>query len=294
MSEYQYYEFQALDRRLTENQMRELRVYSSRARITPTTFANDYSFSRFRGDPDMWMEQYFDASIYMTDVGMHIFQFRLPTRVLSADRARVYCRCDLASVREASGHLIFEFVSEEPRPGLLEPDGVLASLLPVREDVARGDLRVLYLGWLLAAQESQLADDDIEPPVPPGLGNPTHGLAAFVKFLKIDPTLLEAAAEESRPSKGARISQDEMRVWLASLPPTDKDDLLVKLMVGDDPHLGAELCCRLERQSEGYDSTAEVSRRTVGELLAAAEIRADLAPLKRRGAAGRIIELKQP
>jgi hypothetical protein len=34
MSEYQYYEFQALDRPLTEREMRELRGYSTRAAIT--------------------------------------------------------------------------------------------------------------------------------------------------------------------------------------------------------------------------------------------------------------------
>ncbi len=33
MSEYQYYEFQAVDRPLTQNQMSDLRAYSSRAQI---------------------------------------------------------------------------------------------------------------------------------------------------------------------------------------------------------------------------------------------------------------------
>jgi len=42
MSEYQYYEFQAIDRPLTEEEMRELRSCSSRARIRPTSFVNSY------------------------------------------------------------------------------------------------------------------------------------------------------------------------------------------------------------------------------------------------------------
>jgi hypothetical protein len=52
MSEHQYYEFQALDRPLTDKEMRELRGYSTRARITPTSFVNDYErgdFARQRG-----------------------------------------------------------------------------------------------------------------------------------------------------------------------------------------------------------------------------------------------------
>jgi hypothetical protein len=50
MSEYQYYEFQAIDRPLTAKEMDELRSYSTRARITPTSFVNDYSWGDFKGD----------------------------------------------------------------------------------------------------------------------------------------------------------------------------------------------------------------------------------------------------
>lgn len=42
MSEYQYYEFQGIDRPLTEKQMAELRAISTRARIMPTSFVNEY------------------------------------------------------------------------------------------------------------------------------------------------------------------------------------------------------------------------------------------------------------
>jgi len=34
-----------VDRRLSETEMRELRAYSTRARITPTSFVNDYSLA---------------------------------------------------------------------------------------------------------------------------------------------------------------------------------------------------------------------------------------------------------
>ena len=37
MSEYQYYDFQTADRRLSAKEMQELRAYSTRAVITPTT-----------------------------------------------------------------------------------------------------------------------------------------------------------------------------------------------------------------------------------------------------------------
>ena len=52
MSEYQYYEFQAIDRPLTEKEMADLRSRSTRAEISPTSFVNDYSWGSFRGDED--------------------------------------------------------------------------------------------------------------------------------------------------------------------------------------------------------------------------------------------------
>jgi hypothetical protein len=67
MSEYQYYEFQAIDRPLTEKEMRELRSYSSRAHITPASFVNDYSRGDFKGNEDTWMEKYFDAFLYLAN-----------------------------------------------------------------------------------------------------------------------------------------------------------------------------------------------------------------------------------
>jgi len=43
MSEYQYYEFRALDRPLTKKAMGVLRSISSRAEITSTSFINTYN-----------------------------------------------------------------------------------------------------------------------------------------------------------------------------------------------------------------------------------------------------------
>jgi hypothetical protein len=48
MSEYQYYEFRAVDRPLTNQQIRDLRRYSSRAEITATTFSVEYDWGTSR------------------------------------------------------------------------------------------------------------------------------------------------------------------------------------------------------------------------------------------------------
>lgn len=71
MSEYQYYEFRAVDRPLTNAQMGELRALSSRARITSKSFVNTYNYGDFRGSPDKLMATMFDAFVYVANWGTH-------------------------------------------------------------------------------------------------------------------------------------------------------------------------------------------------------------------------------
>jgi len=47
MSEYQYYEFQAIDKPLDKKAVQALRTLSSRAQITPTSFVNEYNWGDF-------------------------------------------------------------------------------------------------------------------------------------------------------------------------------------------------------------------------------------------------------
>ena len=51
MSEYQYYEFLAVDRPLDDDEQAEVRSLSTRARITATSFVNEYHWGDFKGDP---------------------------------------------------------------------------------------------------------------------------------------------------------------------------------------------------------------------------------------------------
>jgi hypothetical protein len=80
VSEYQYYEFRALDRRLTAEQQRRLRSLSSRAEISATRFTSEYSFGDFRGDPGRLLEEYFGAYLYAANWGTRELAFRLPGR----------------------------------------------------------------------------------------------------------------------------------------------------------------------------------------------------------------------
>jgi hypothetical protein len=93
MSEYQYYEFQALDRPLTSKEMGELRSVSSRATITAKQFVNHYNWRDFKGDPSVWVEKYFDAFLYLANWGTREVVFRVPRGALDLKTARQYCCC---------------------------------------------------------------------------------------------------------------------------------------------------------------------------------------------------------
>jgi hypothetical protein len=273
MSEYQYYEFQAIDRPLTEKEMTELRSYSTRARITPTSFVNDYSWGDFKGDADAWMEKYFDAFLYLANWGTHILKLRLPARLLGADGARPYCIGEHVSVREKNGKVILTFHSEDEEGGeWVEGEGQLASIISVRAELARGDRRALYLGWLLCAQSGDLDDHDIEPPVPAGLGELSASLESLVEVLRIDTNLLQAAAAASPPLAGHEPKPAEVRQWLARLPVAEKDDLLARLIVENDGVLVHELLQQVRRDGVAEPGTPKgMQKRTVIALLREAE-----------------------
>lgn len=270
MSEYQYYEFQAIDRRLSDKEMQELRSHSTRAQITPTSFVNEYSFGSFKGNEDAWMDKYFDAFLYVANWGTHLFKLRLPSKLLSLDTARQFCSGDPISVREKSGNLIFTFVSEEEAGGdWIEGGGLLASLLPIRDEIARGDLRALYLGWLLCIQDGNVDEKNLEPPVPANLGQLSGSLSSLAEFLRLDPDLLAVAAQTSPTTRPRVDTNDEaLARWLTSLPSEEKDRLLLEAMQGKNASVGMELWSRFHRQ--GSVGRSQPPRRTAGELIAAA------------------------
>jgi hypothetical protein len=278
MSEFQYYEFQAIDRPLSEKEMSELRSYSTRARIAPTSFVNDYAWGSFKGNADAWMEKYFDAHLYVANWGTHILKLRLPSRLLDPKIAKEYCAGESAFVAEKGGKVVLSFVSEDEEGGeWVEAEGCLSSMISVRAELARGDLRALYLGWLLSAQNDELDEEDVEPAVPPGLGRLSVSLESLASFLRIDGDLLHVAAEASAPLDNSGPNREEIKAWVASLPSNEKDDVLAGLIVDGDQVLITELLHRFTRErdrSEGRQD-AHAACRTVAELIRSAEEYAD-------------------
>jgi FtsZ-interacting cell division protein YlmF len=276
MSEYQYYEFRAIERPLSNKQVGELRRYSSRADITATSFSVEYDWGDFKGDPHQWMEKYFDAFVHVANWGTRWFMVRIPAHVLAREVASEYYADDFLEFDINGGNLILSFRSEEDGDWA-DDESWMASLIALRADLMKGDHRCLYLGWLRSIQgavyEGDVQEDDVEPPVPAGLRTLSQPLECFANFLGIDFDLLAAAAEQSQDESQLRISSSEILAWVRSMPETEKDSLLARIIEDDVSH--PEVAVRQRAFSElqaKYRATVDSApRRTPAEILVRAE-----------------------
>jgi hypothetical protein len=173
MSEYQYYEFQATDRPLSEKEQAEVGSYSSRAEVTSNRAVFTYSYGDFQGDPKKILQKYFDAMLYLASWGTKRLAFRLPKNLVDTNALAAYCYQDLISKSASKNHVLLEIsLHDEDGGGWVEGEGWLSSLASLRQDILLGDYRALYFAWLKAigiCADCEEDEDPLEPPVPPGL-----------------------------------------------------------------------------------------------------------------------------
>ncbi|MGV9747778.1 hypothetical protein ACWDTG_23155 [Rhodococcus zopfii] len=285
MSEYQYYEFLAVDRPLNDRQLAEVRSLSTRATITATSFVNEYHWGSFRGNPDRMMERYYDAHLYRANWGTRRIMLRLPRTLLDLDVAEDFCVGDQVIARAAGKFLVIALTSED-EDGDWDPtsDTPMSALIGIRSELAAGDLRPLYLAWL--AGHTPPTAGELEPPVPPGLATLTAAQRALTDFLRVDNDLLAAASETSpQPEKATDVSR-RLAAWVKQLPVAEKNRLLLRVV---DDHAVAVRMEMLRAFHDAHTPNLPTSqRRTVDELLdAASRHRGDR---KRRAAARRAEE----
>ena len=283
MSEYQYYEFLALDRPLDTRRQDEVRALSTRARISATRFVNEYHWGNFRGDPDRMMERYYDAHLYLANWGSRRIMFRFPRSLLDLDVAEQYCVSDQVRAWAAGQFIVLDVASEDDSDEWVDDaEWSLSAIVGVRAEIAAGDLRPLYLAWLAGYGSwerdedafDREHDDELEPPVPPGLATPTASQQALAGFLRLDDDLLNVAAATSLPIEDATNDPGQLAGWITNLTLTEKDRLLLRV-VGDHPAtVRTELLRRFHEQST--PTVPPVPRRTVADLLdTAARTRAE-------------------
>jgi hypothetical protein len=280
MSEYQYYEFLAVDRPLAAAEQAEVRQLSTRARITATSFTNEYHWGDFKGSPDQMMQRYYDAHLYLANWGTHRIMLRLPRTLLDPKIAEQYGADGQVSILTSGEYVIIDLTSEDEAAEWAEDaEDSLSAIVGVRSELAAGDLRPLYLAWLSAygawERDEDAFDDedegDVEPPVPAGLGSLTAPQRALADFLRLDSGLLEVAAEASPGLPEVKDDARALATHIARLPLSDKDRLL--MLVAGDQAARARMELLRGFRGDPDDQRDSRPRRTVAELLDTAAAR---------------------
>jgi hypothetical protein len=284
MSEYQYYEFAAIDKPLTASQMATLRERSSRATITPAGFTNHYTWGDLKGNPLDWMRRYFDAHVYVANWCSCWLYLRLPADVIDDRTMSEYAMQDALTVDRGKEHRILQWTlsesEDDDRFAQEDGSGWMARLLPLRDELLRGDLRALYLGWLAGVCYQEVADDAVEPPPPRGLSRLTGAQQSLVAFLDIDEDLVTAAGAADAQAFDAGdadvadvIHGAAQDAWLAQWPADERTAVLKLLLDGRGQEAERKLKSAFLswRRAQRPPTATATARRTVAELRSLAD-----------------------
>jgi hypothetical protein len=272
MSEYQYYEFQAIDRPLTQEERAAICELSSRVKPTATSASFTYSYGNFRGDPKQVLARYFDIMYYIANWGTQQLMFRFPTSLIDREAIKPYCIDDYISLSFVGDWAIldWEFSQEEGFNYWIEGEGILSELIGLRQEILQQDYRGLYLAWLKAIDlfEGYIDIDktQLEPPLPPGLNQLSASQKAFIEIVELDENLLNVACASS--GKPTTISEQTWQQAITQLSASECEDFLLRLAKGE-PNLSAKFKQKLS-QLIPTSPVSNQPRRTIQELLEAA------------------------
>lgn len=235
MSEYQYYDFLAIDRRLTSEEMSTLRNISSRAHITPARLTNVYNFGDFKGNPSKLVLSYFDVHVYWANWGAAVFMISLPLEAISGETAEAVQMMGFLELKDTPNHWVITWsLGDEPEDlDRFVMDGGedwMQRLAPIREELLRGDLRSLYIGWLAAVTKEECDDNDLEPLALEGLDCLTLAQQDLAEFLEVDPDLLAGAGMGRSSLKEPELKEQMIEDWLNTLPQKEMKDILSLLL----------------------------------------------------------------
>jgi hypothetical protein len=235
MSEYQLYQFQAIDAPLTQYQKQYLHDLSSRAQVTSYSAQYEYHYSDFPAELSEVLLQGFDLALYQANWGAIQLLIRLPAALVNVAKLRAFCIDDLIGVQQQQDSIVLEISFHDEDSGRwIEDKEELAEIADIRAMLLRGDYRPLYLAWLKAALWLWQSDSVASSmPIPEGFNHLDPSLQALVNLLELDQDLIAAVAEYSPKPLAQRelkplssLSATESIAWLQRL--LDAEPLLAE------------------------------------------------------------------
>ena len=229
MSEYQYYKFERLDGYLEAKARQALRIISSRAEISTTSFQVYYTYGDLKAEPTELMLNYFDIGFYYANWGSIYSYIKLPIGTVpdallgfASDGLEVY-ECDEWQLLVFSIEEYDEYFDDE------DAEDFFQSLVALRGALMLGDWRVIYLMWLKECDYN----DELEriPLIQFDFQHLSEELQAFSGLYDIPLAWVKALAMvlNAQSSHQAKQAQFQFDVWLNNLTEADKHTLLSTL-----------------------------------------------------------------
>jgi len=180
------------------------------------------------------MQRYFDAHVYVANWMTAIFMLRLPIEALPKETATAMPY--ILDFKATKTHCVITWSLEESdnydRFGMEDGRGWMVRLAPVRDELLRGDIRSLYIGWLAAVTGEMMDDDEMEPLSVSRLGSLTSAQQALAEFLEVDPDLLAGVGMGSPAAQSEEISEKDMDRWIDALPRNEVKAVSKQLLEG--------------------------------------------------------------
>lgn len=274
MSEYQYLEFQAVDRPLNDKQLAFAERQSSRAEVSRRSLTVEYHYSDFRGDVDGLLRSGFDVFLHYANFGVREIRLRLPggfpfrkivwSKFVDGER--------LKWSKDATGKGGILKLLPYHEAGEIEEawefDEYVDAAIQIRERLIAGDLRGLYLLWLCAADDDYNdPNETIEPPVPHGIAELPGRSENLLTFFGLDTLLLKAAAEGVENTPANVALDNALEDWVRSLSVEQSKALLTRFLVEDSQAIKTETLAEIRDAQPSISWPATEKKRTFNQLL---------------------------
>ena len=137
MSEYQYYEWQTIDRPLSEKEQAEVeRLSSHMDEVTSTHAVVTYEWGDFKHDPTQVLVRYFDAFMYYANWGSQWLAFRFPKNLLDIAQVEPSVREEELTLEPAGEYLILTIApQDEESYDYVDYEASLDTLAGVRDEI---------------------------------------------------------------------------------------------------------------------------------------------------------------
>lgn len=247
MSEYQFYDFAAVDAPISDEGLRYARQCSRTAIVSNVRWQNTYNYDDFRGSVATLLK-YYDAHYYIANWGLARLMLAFPSGTLSGTAIQPYLQKSnryeaTLAFKEKDGRCIVSWErNEEGGWGWTHGDGVLDHLIGIREELTFGDHRALFLGWLSSFNPEEWLEGKIgkllTPPIPPGLSQLSPAQLTLLEQFPVDPDALGVATELSPTNTIQRIP---LEVAFEQLSVSEMQALLRRVAEGGGSSVRTEL-----------------------------------------------------